>query len=507
LPPSGELKQTSPKNDPMLKWEKPSFKRVDDPKRIIPVLAELDSIEYEQLREKMAKKLGFRTSILDQEIAKLRPKSDDPKSGALVDEVEPWSEPVTGNEVLIEIHGLLKRHVILPDGAVVPISIWVVGTYCFDAFRIWPKLCISSPEKRCGKTTLKETIAALCNRSLVASNITPAAVFRVIEACQPTLLIDEGDTFLPNNEELRGIINSGHTKQSAFVIRTVGDNHEPAKFSTWSPMVLAMIKHPPDTIMDRSIVIELRRKLPSETTEKLPLTFSDDCEVIRRKLKRWADDHMGDLKTVSPELPHCNNDRALDNWTPLFAIAGIIGGDWLEQVKKSFELLVTSDDDDEGIGPMILSDIREILRGRRWEKIFSIDLVEALTAMEERPWSEWKRGKPLTQNSLSRLLKPFGIKSGTVRLGVETQKGYKLKQFKDAFNRYLAPYSPNQTVTPTQSSKHTVYSRNQSDTKNTAVSLLKSLQPTDDRSCDSVTDENRGAGKELIENPINEVIF
>ena len=52
------------------------------------------------------------------------------------------------------------------------------------------------------------------------------AIFRVVELQRPTLLIDEADTFLPENEELRGILNSGH-RQGGSVIRTVGEDFEP----------------------------------------------------------------------------------------------------------------------------------------------------------------------------------------------------------------------------------------------------------------------------------------
>jgi putative DNA primase/helicase len=97
----------------------------------------------------------------------------------------------------------------------------------------------------------------------------PAAVFRAIEAWAPTLLIDEADSFVRNNEELRGILNSGHTRDSAFVIRTVGDDHEPRRFSTWAAKVVCLIGKLPDTLADRSIEIPLKRKLPSESVEKL----------------------------------------------------------------------------------------------------------------------------------------------------------------------------------------------------------------------------------------------
>jgi hypothetical protein len=46
-------------------------------------------------------------------------------------------------------------------------------------------------------------------------------LFRYIEEVRPTLLIDEADSFVKDNEEMRGILNSGHTKAAAYVIRNV----------------------------------------------------------------------------------------------------------------------------------------------------------------------------------------------------------------------------------------------------------------------------------------------
>jgi hypothetical protein len=71
--------------------------------------------------------------------------------------------------------------------------------------------------------------------------------------------------------------------------------------------------------------------------------------------------------------------------------------------------------------------------------------------IEGHPWAEWKNGKPITQNGLARLLRKFGILSGTIRLDEgQTAKGYKREDFEDAFSRYLPP----QTVTPSQPNNH-----------------------------------------------------
>ena len=133
---------------------------------------------------------------------------------------------------------------ILPENGDAALALWSLGTYAFDSFRIWPRLLVSSPEKRCGKTSLLEILGAVTKRSLSTSNATSAAAFRIIDKLQPTLLIDEADCFLDSSEELTSIVNSGHSRSSAFVIRCSGDEHDVQRFSTWAAMAICMIGLP-----------------------------------------------------------------------------------------------------------------------------------------------------------------------------------------------------------------------------------------------------------------------
>jgi putative DNA primase/helicase len=89
-------------------------------------------------------------------------------------------------------------------------------------------------------------------------------LFRAVEKFKPVMLIGEADTFMTEKEELRGVINSGHRRSSAFVIRTVpvGDEHEPKVFSTWGAKAIPSIGKLAGTIEDRSIIIPMR--LPEE---------------------------------------------------------------------------------------------------------------------------------------------------------------------------------------------------------------------------------------------------
>src|SRR5262249_34869523 len=72
------------------------------------------------------------------------------------------------------------------------------------------------------------------------------------------------------------------------------------------------------------------------------------------------------------------------------------------------------------------------------DKITSAELVDRLKEIETSPWGDWGRGKGLTKNGLSKLLKPFGIRPhGTIRIDDKTAKGYVRESFQDAFERYL----------------------------------------------------------------------
>ena len=137
-------------------------------------------------------------------------------------------------------------------------------------------------------------LRVLCRRTLKADNISASGTFRVIEALRPlTLLLDETDTFLKENEELRGVLDSGFERDGQ-VIRVVEINgeHVPVGFSTYCPVALAAIRQMPDTIADRAIRVDLQRKRPDETIEKLRLKGNKAAlATLASQLARWAADN------------------------------------------------------------------------------------------------------------------------------------------------------------------------------------------------------------------------
>lgn len=425
---------SNPQEDTVTQFKQATKQPPETDEQLLDRLASLSDLDYERVREAEAEKLGVRVSMLDKMVKAQRLQGDDV---SVVEALEPWSEPVKLLAVLEAIEANIQKHAVLPTGGSTALTLWTAGAYVMDEFRIFPKLIIHSPEKRCGKSTVLDLVESFSPRAIFASSISPAALYRVIEAYQPTLIIDEADTFVAGrNDEMVGIINSGHAKNRAFVIRSEGDNHTPTKFSTWAPMVLASIKALQGTIMDRGVCVELRRKMTHETVARIPADLSERHKPLRQQLARWSEDNQQAIRDNQIEPPHSGNDRAVDNWIPLFTVAALAGGDWPNKVMTSYSLL-TNQEEEPTPQIMLLADIREILKGHQPDKIPSKELVDKLLELEERPWREWRKGSPMTQNSLAKLLGGFKIKSKDIRYYGKSVKGFETEQFKDSFIRYL----------------------------------------------------------------------
>ena len=390
----------------------------------IAALARLSKLGYSKARKEAAKKIGITAGALDEIVAEARDEARDEEAGEGKArwKVDPWDEAVDTAQLLADLRDIYLRYVVLPEHGDVAMALWVLHAWALDAAYVSPFLMFSSPEMRCGKSTALALLNWTAPRTAMASNISPAAIYRYIEATCPTLLIDEMDAFIHDNEELRGILNSGHTRDTAHVIRLVGDGHEPKEFSTWAPKAVAAIGKLAATLRDRAVVIPMRRKKPSERVAKLRGREGEAFMVLRCKAARWAADSSEVLKAARPILPEELNDRAADNWEPLVAIADLAGGDWPPQARAAaLKLSGDAESDTRSTREQLLADVRTAFAEHNADRLSSAALVEALIRIEGHPWAEYgKAGKPLTQNQLARLLKPFTIAPEVIRVGDET---------------------------------------------------------------------------------------
>jgi len=412
-------------------------------------LAGLSRPDYDRERDASAQRLRIRVSTLDREVDHLRnlaTASADTGSGrgVLLRSCTPSADAVDLADVLDELEAAILRHLVMTAEAASVTALWIAHTWVYERFSHTPRFAITSPVKRCGKSTLLAILDYTCRRPLKADNISASGVFRVVEALRPlTMLLDEADTFARENEELRGVLNSGF-EASGSVIRVmeIQGEHQPVRFATFCPVAMAAIGDLPGTLADRAVPVRMARKADGDKVDKMRVHgATTTLENLARKLARWADDHGARLAR-DVEVPDALNDREADISVPLLSIAEQAGGIWPKRARNALLFLFgLRKEDDEGAeaGTMLLTDLRAIFKEQGAARLPSVELCNRLGDMENRPWPEWKAGKPITPRQVAVILRPFGVRPTTYREGKNgpVVKGYIREHFADAWTRYL----------------------------------------------------------------------
>lgn len=348
-----------------------------------------------------------------------------------------------GGPLLRDLENFLTRYVILPAHAALPLALWAMLTYCFDVFDATPYLILSSPAPRCGKTRLLECLELIVSTPRRASNISEAALFRIIEEIAPTLLLDEAETLNGKSERaeyLRQIINAGN-RRGALTTRCVGvgTNLCTKDFSVFCPKVLAGIGSFPQTITDRAIVIPMQRRKDSEKVARfLYRTAEPEGKALAQRAKGFISSRREEISAAyqSATLDFIG-DRDAEAWSPLFAILAIVAPERLAELRICAERLTHAKSaaaEDDSLSLRLLADIKGVWPESE-PKIFTATLLERLKGIEDGPWAGDER---FDGRKLSRFLKPFGITPATVQIGTGNRKGYYREHAETAFTRYLA---------------------------------------------------------------------
>jgi hypothetical protein len=364
---------------------------------------------------------------------------------------EPEVAEVAGSELaglLDAVVAFAGRFVVTTDAQAAAVALWVVHTHALDAFEQTPYLAVTSAEKRSGKTRLFDVLELLVARPWRAVTPTEAVVFRKIEANRPTLLLDEVDAiFGPKareHEGLRALLNAGNRKGTT-VPRCVGPTQQVQDFSVFCAKALAGIGDLPDTVADRAVRIRLKRKAPGERAEPFRRRDVDDeALALHEWMRSVAENVIEELTVARPDLPDELDDREQDSWEPLLALADLAGAEWPRRARSAaLELAAEKDDEQESLGVRLLADCRIAFEDE--DRLASAVLCEKLTGIEESPWGD-RRGKPLDQRGLARLLRPYGIRSKQQWIDGRNVHGYRRDYFEDAWNRYVFPETPPRTL-------------------------------------------------------------
>ena len=384
---------------------------------------------------------------------KLRPKDSPPdliKSMLNLNDVEPWSGKVDLDALMKECLYTIKSYVVLSEHDALAVVLWIINSWCPKLFARCPLLLINAPERECGKTQLLKVVEKLVSRPIETANISLAALFRLITNYSPTLLIDEADTFMEGKSEMAGVVNKGY-ERGGVVLRVEssnrGDQIERA-FEVFGPKAMAGImleRHLPSATMSRGIQIPLKRKTKDDTVLRLRAADPKVFASLRSRILKFVLENRDVLSKGWEELPGELSDRQQDNWESLLAIANCFGEVWYAKAVEAALQNCAETSPPKSSSNQLLEDAREVLAKYQQKYIPSADLLNLLHSDPDMDWSNYNRGNPLTARQLARFMGAYGIKPKTVRMKSDyTPKGYEVRDFEDAFARYL----PERVVDP-----------------------------------------------------------
>ena len=422
---------------------------------------------------------------------------------------EPWPEAVDGAALLSGIASFITRYVSIVPELADTVALWIVVTWIHDRLEISPFLNVTSATKRCGKSLLLEALGELVHHPLpVSGRVTSSALFRTIEMHAPTLLLDEADTFFGDDDELRGVVNGSQRRNSAYVMRCVGEDYEPRRFVTWCPKAIAGIGGLPDTVLDRSIVVKLTRRPPGVSLAHWRDRDRTAIEALRRRLAQWCGDEATNIvaRLSAVSFPPGLHDRGRDAWEALLAIGDMAGSDWSGRGGRAWRacehVTASTADEETGAREMLLSDLRTIFEDEGWpEAITSNEALDKLTKLEGRPWGEWKRGKQLSARGLSSLLKPFRVMPRQVKRDGDNRRSYLRAELEPHWGAYFPEATPCVSATPLPSHETSGFVRSPSANADSGVADTDRVKPYETRDGSGVADRNRGSRREGAPEP------
>jgi len=202
-----------------------------------------------------------------------------------------------GANILDGAFAYLKRFVSYPsEHTSVAHVLWCAHTHLIEAFESTGRLAFLSPEPESGKTRALEASEPLVARPISTVNASAAYLFRKAgdDAGPPTVLFDEIDTVFgakaKDHEDIRGFINAGHRRGATYGRCVVhGNTVMTEEVPVYSAVAMAGLGWLPDTLLSRSIIIRMRRRLKTEKVEPFRQRIHvGEGQAIGRRLALWA---------------------------------------------------------------------------------------------------------------------------------------------------------------------------------------------------------------------------
>jgi hypothetical protein len=423
-------------------------------------LATLSRLEYEQERKRVARKLGIRAGVLDELVEVQRAQQ---KAKRKVPPPNPTQPAPNGVDVLALTRDYLKKYVAYPNThALVAHTLWCAHTHLLEAFDSTPRGAFLSAFPGSGKTRALEVTGPLVCR--LVSTVNPSANYLFRKAGDvagpSTVCFDEIDVFFGpkarEHEDIRGFINAGHRKGATYGrCRVVGNSVETEDSPCFAAVIMAGLGWLPDTVLSRSVIIRMQKRLESEKIAQFRVRTSiPEGKAIGEQLAAWAQSVFDEAVAARPEMPEGVEDRQADVWEPLLVVADLAGGEWPKRAREAAVALVKVNRETPATLKLrLLQDLRQVF----WENLKTVAetrpkglitemVLNALYQLEDSPWKTINKGangarEPFSTVELrNRCVFDYGVEPIHLRPfpNDDTQRrGHPLAPLAEAWRRYL----------------------------------------------------------------------
>lgn len=370
------------------------------------------------------------------------------------------SDGLTGYRegLLGDVVRYLTDYVVMPGITPVVVSIWVMASWLTECWDYFPILAITSPEMRCGKSTLLGLISRVTPRSSLVSNLSSAALYRSIDnGSIKTLLIDEAQILGRKGSEIGQQLNEilcDSVRKDGAVIRCKRQDGDfaPSELKTYGPKVVACIGKVNPVLADRCLPVSMKRKGVSDSVKPVrERDIAPRANHLKTQLQAWSKETEQYLRTLYAEIEYLNihSDRLADGLLPLQTI--LQGLDLDESILVRYAKEIESAEikaQHATVQNRLLAACREYFEETGSTFIESGTLVSHLNSRDDESWITWNNGKGINTHNVARYLSMYDIRPRHNSKG--DKRGYSRVDMEEAFQSYLPSYTPGETVSQSE---------------------------------------------------------
>lgn len=234
-----------------------------------------------------------------------------------------------------QIRSFIQTYVILEDTRFYDVATgYILMTWVFDRFTTVPYLRVVG-DMGTGKSRFLEVVGKLCYRSLLASGITTASIYRTLDIVQGTLVLDEADFKSSDmSDDIVKVLNAGHRKDSPIIrMEVVKEVMRPMPFRVFGPKLLGSRRSFSDTALESRCITQ--RLFPLKKTGvsvHLPPTFDVEAQMLRNKLLMFRFKNFHQIQDDESSLGGIEFPRLKQTALALTSIVKMVGDETLKSV-------------------------------------------------------------------------------------------------------------------------------------------------------------------------------